>query len=337
MADHVTPAMWFETNLLLLLAALSLEAVFGYPQPLYARIAHPVVWVGAMLERAERRWNRPTLPDRRRRLNGACCVLLVVVPALAVAASLQGAAMLWAPWWAGALGLAVLAASLPAQRSLYRHVAAVRDGLDSGGLAAGRDRVRHVVGRDPASLDEAGVARAAIESLAENFSDGVVAPSLWCAVLGLPGAVAYKAVNTADSMIGHRDSRYRDFGRFAARLDDLVNLPASRLAAWWIVLAAATVPGASPGGALRAVRRDATRHRSPNAGWPEAALAGALGLRLGGPRQYAGRRVEDRWMGDGRAEATPGDIGRALALYRRACAIQLAAVALALLAIAPWR
>ena len=179
--------------------------------------------------------------------------------------------------------------------------------MDSGGLAAGRDRVRHVVGRDPASLDEAGVARAAIESLAENFSDGVVAPSLWCAVLGLPGAAAYKAVNTADSMIGHQNSRYRDFGRFAARLDDLVNLPASRLAAWWIVLAAATVPGASPGGALRAVRRDATRHRSPNAGWPEAALAGALGLRLGGSQAVRG--PQGRGLVDGR-RSRRGDAGR---------------------------
>ncbi len=329
--------MWFETNLLLLLAALLLEAVFGYPKPLFARIAHPVVWVGGILERADRRWNRPTLPDRRRRLNGACCVLSVVLLATVAAAAVQGAAMLWAQWWVAALALAPLAASLPAQRSLHDHVAAVRDGLRSGGLAAGRDRVRHVVGRDPASLDEAGVARAGIESLAENFSDGVVAPAFWCAVLGLPGAAAYKAINTADSMIGHADSRYRDFGRFAARLDDLVNLPASRLAAGWIVLAAATLPSASPGGAIRAVRRDAAQHRSPNAGWPEAALAGALGLRLGGPRQYGGRPVEDSWMGDGRAEATADDIDRALVLYRRACALQIAAVALALTAIAPWR
>ena len=131
--------------------------------------------------------------------------------------------------------------------------------------------------------------------------------------------------------------RYRDFGRFAARLDDLVNLPASRLAAGWIALAAATLPGASPGGALRAVRRDAARHRSPNAGWPEAALAGALGLRLGGPRRYGGRVVEDSWMGDGRAGATADDIDRALVLYRRACALQIAAVVLVLVAIAPWR
>ena len=329
--------MWFETNLLLLVAALSLEAAFGYPKSLFARIAHPVVWIGALLERFEHRSNRPTLPDPARRLNGVRCMLLVLAVSAGAAAILQGAAALLTPWWIAALALSVPASSLLAQRSLYEHVAAVGVGLSKDGLAEARNRVRHIVGRDPGSLDEAGVARAAIESLAENFSDGVVAPALWCAVLGLPGAAAYKAINTADSMVGHRDARFRDFGRFAARLDDLVNLPASRLAAVWIVLAAATIRGASPGGALRAVRRDAPRHRSPNAGWPEAALAGALGLGLGGPRQYPGHFVDDAWMGDGRAEATADDIDRALILYRRACAIQVAAAALAFLAIAPWR
>ena len=329
--------MWFETNLLLLVAALLVEAAFGYPKALFARIAHPVVWIGALLERFERRGNRPTLPDPARRLNGVRCMLLVLAVSAGAAAILHGAAALLAPWWIAALALSVPASSLLAQRSLHEHVAAVGVGLSTGGLAEARDRVGHVVGRDPDSLDRAGVARAAIESLAENFSDGVVAPALWCAVLGLPGAAAYKAINTADSMIGHRDARFHDFGRFAARLDDLVNLPASRLAAVWIVLAAATTRGASPGAALRAVRRDAPRHRSPNAGWPEAALAGALGLSLGGPRHYPGHFVDGAWMGDGRAEATADDIDRALILYRRACAIQLAAAALAFLAIAPWR
>ena len=333
----MTTAIWFETNLLLLVAALLVEAAFGYPIALFARIAHPVVWIGALLERFERRGNRPTLPDPARRLNGVRCMLLVLAVSAGAAAILHGAAALLAPWWIAALALSVPASSLLAQRSLHEHVAAVGVGLSTGGLAEARDRVGHVVGRDPDSLDRAGVARAAIESLAENFSDGVVAPALWCAVLGLPGAAAYKAINTADSMIGHRDARFRDFGRFAARLDDLVNLPASRLAAVWIVLAAATTRGASSGAALRAVRRDAPRHRSPNAGWPEAALAGALGLSLGGPRHYPGHFVDGAWMGDGRAEATADDIDRALILYRRACAIQLAAAALAFLAIAPWR
>jgi adenosylcobinamide-phosphate synthase len=220
---------------------------------------------------------------------------------------------------------------MPAQRSLLAHVRAVADALDAGGLAAGRRAVAHIVGRDPEQLDEAGVVRAAIESLAENFSDGVVAPGLWGAVAGLPGMVAYKAVNTADSMIGHRTPRHEAFGWASARLDDLVNLPASRLAAL-LVLIAAALGGADPAGAWQAVRRDARRHRSPNAGWPEAAMAGALGLRLAGPRIYAGVRVEDAWMGDGRAAATPSDLRRALRLYRIACAVQLAVlIALAVL------
>lgn len=331
----MTAAVWIETNILLLAAALLIEAVLGYPKALFARIGHPVVWIGALLNRMERRWNRPTLPDRRRCLNGTCCVLAVFAVSAGPAALLQGAAMLFLPWWIAALASAVLASSMLAQRSLHEHVAAVRDGLSDGGLSAGRDRLRRIVGRDTESLDEAGVSRAAIESLAENFSDAVVAPAVWFALLGFPGAAAYKAINTADSMIGHDNERFRNFGRFAARLDDLVNLPASRLGAVWIVLASATIRGTSPLDALKAVRNDASRHRSPNAGWPEAAMAGALGLRLAGPRQYPGRFVNDAWMGDGRAEATWEDIGIALRLYRRACALQIGAALLVFLAIAP--
>ncbi len=328
--------MSFEINLLLLTAALLIEAAFGYPKALFERLAHPVVWIGAAIDRMERRWNRATLPNRRRFFNGACCVLSVLIVSAGGAVVLHAAATLAAPWWAAGLALAVPASSLFAQRSLHRHVAAVRDGLAAGGLTEGRERVRHIVGRDPETLDEAGVARAAIESLAENFSDAVVAPAVWCAALGLPGAVACKAVNTADSMIGHDNERFRHFGRFAARLDDVVNLPASRLAAFWIALAAATLPRASSVAALASVNRDARRHRSPNAGWPEAAMAGALGLRLGGPRRYPGRFVDDAWMGDGRAGATADDIDRALRLYRRACSVQIAAVLALFLAIARW-
>jgi adenosylcobinamide-phosphate synthase len=170
------------------------------------------------------------------------------------------------------------------------------------------------------------VIRAAIESLAENFSDAVVAPALWCAALGLPGIAGYKAINTADSMIGHRTPRHASFGWAAARLDDVVNLPASRLAALWLILAALLHPRASAAAALRTVWRDAVKHRSPNAGWPEAAMAGALGLRLAGPRVYGTTRVDDAWMGDGRAEATVVDLRRALSLYWLACGIEIVAV-----------
>jgi adenosylcobinamide-phosphate synthase len=192
------------------------------------------------------------------------------------------------------------------------------------------------VGRDPDALDEAGICRAAIESLAENFSDGVVAPAFWTAVGGLAGGVAYKAINTGDSMIGHRTARHRDFGYAVARLDDLVNLPASRLSALLIVAAAAVTTNASAPEAWKAVWRDARRHRSPNAGYPEAAMAGALGLALAGPRVYGGVTVNDALMGDGRRDARPQDIRAALALYRRADAIFVLLVAvLALAAIGP--
>ena len=311
--------------LLITTGALLIEALVGYPKPLYRLIRHPVVWFGALIGWLDRRLNRDGQSFARRRAMGILALLLLllatVLPALAVQ---EGLLRLH---WAGIGLLALLAATLPAQSSLHEHVAAVADGLEERGLEGGRAAVAMIVGRNPESLDEAGVVRAATESLAENFSDGIVAPALWCAVGGLPGAVFYKAVNTADSMVGHRSARHAAYGWASARLDDVVNLPASRLAALWIILAASLTPGADVGGAMRAVWRDARHHRSPNAGWPEAAMAGALGLRLAGPRVYGETRVEDGWMGDGRAEATPADLRRALSLYRLACRLQLVAVA----------
>jgi adenosylcobinamide-phosphate synthase len=234
------------------------------------------------------------------------------------------------------VAVALIASTLIAQRSLHDHVERVATALEQEGLAGGRQAVSQIVGRDPDALDEAGVARAAIESLAENFSDGVVAPVFWLAIGGLAGGAAYKAINTADSMIGHRTPRHSDFGFAAARLDDLVNLPASRLSALLIVLAAAISNNASASNAWTAVWRDARHHRSPNAGWPEAAMAGALGLSLAGPRVYGGVTVDDATMGDGRREAGAQDIRAALALYRRADGILIALVAaLALAVIAP--
>jgi adenosylcobinamide-phosphate synthase len=260
---------------------------------------------------------------------------ILLAAAILPAVVAQAALLSILPALAGLLLTGILASTLLAQRSLWRHVADVADGLEQGGLDGGRRAVSRIVGRNPDSLDEPAVVRAAIESLAENFSDGVVAPALWCGAFGLPGIAAYKAVNTADSMIGHRTPRHEAFGWAAARLDDLVNLPASRLAALWLILAALLQPGASAASALRTVRRDAGKHRSPNAGWPEAAMAGALGLRLNGPRVYGTTRVEDHWMGDGRGDASLADLRRALALYRLACAIQIAVAAILLLVI--WR
>ena len=319
--------MSLSASLPLLLAALLIEAAIGYPARLFAWIGHPVTWIGALIGWLDRSLNRETMSFAIRRMAGVVALLILLSVTLAVSLALVALCRLAGPF--ALLPLALLASTLLAQRSLHEHVARVAEGLEQGGLAGGRRAVSMIVGRDPESLDESGVARAAIESLAENFSDGIVAPAFWLGLGGLPGGVLYKAINTADSMIGHRSPRHLAFGWAAARLDDLVNLPASRLTALLLIAAAALDRQAEAGAAWRAVRRDARRHRSPNAGWPEAAMAGALGLRLAGPRVYGAVRVEDGWMGDGRAEATAADIRRALALYRRSCLLLwgLAAVA----------
>ncbi len=290
----------------------------GYPDALYRAIRHPVTWMGGWLAFLERHLNRTGWSGRRRRAAGILALALLLGGTALVTTVLEWVLL---PTIIGFVLLALVCASLPAQRSLHVHVEAVAKALETGGLAAGRQAVSMIVGRNPDRLDEAAVARAAIESLAENFSDGIVAPAFWIAVGGLPGGALYKAANTADSMIGHRNARYQAFGWAAARFDDLVNLPASRLAALWLLLAA-VLARADVGGAVRAVRRDARGHRSPNAGWPEAAMAGALGLKLGGPRVYGEERVEDAFMGDGRPAATVADIRRALTLYRLACWVQ---------------
>jgi len=307
----------------LTLAALLIEAVVGYPDRLVRSIGHPVTWIGRLIRALERNCNSDTATPGRRRALGLIAVLLIV-SIVAVVTLVIERGLLLLPF--GLIGVGVLASALIAQRSLHEHVARVADALDNAGVTGGREAVSHIVGRDVAVLDVAGIARAAIESLAENFSDGVVAPVFWMLIAGLPGAAVYKAVNTADSMIGHRTPRYQAFGWAAARLDDLLNLPASRLSAFLIIAAASVTPRASASGAWRAVRRDAGRHRSPNAGYPEAAMAGALGLALAGPRSYGGVRVDDALMGDGRRAADAGDIRAALGLYRRADGLLIALI-----------
>ncbi|WP_207458454.1 adenosylcobinamide-phosphate synthase CbiB [Azospirillum sp. SYSU D00513] len=308
-----------------LAAALVIEALAGYPDALYARIRHPVVWIGALIAQLDRALNRDGDSFGTRKAAG---VLALLVLLLVTGGAASAIAELCRMLPLGGLWEALLASTLLAQRSLHDHVAAVADGFRRGGLEGGRDAVSRIVGRNPATLDEPAVCRAAIESLAENFSDGIVAPAFWLLVGGLPGIALYKAVNTADSMIGHRTPRHEAFGWAAARFDDLVNLPGSRLAALAIAAGARFTPGASAGEAWRSTRRDARRHRSPNAGWPEAAMAGALNLRLGGPRTYGATRIEDAWLGPGRTAATPDDIRDALSVYRRACMALLAGAAL---------
>jgi adenosylcobinamide-phosphate synthase len=320
------------------LAFLSLlvERAVGYPDRLFAAIGHPVNWIGALVALLDRTLNRESDPPARRRAMGVLA-LLVLLAAAIVPAMLVERLLGLIPF--GIVGIAILASSLLAQKSLAAHVGNVAEALETGGLEQGRRAVSMIVGRDPDRLDEAGVSRAAIESLAENFSDGVVAPAFWLALGGLAGGAAYKAVNTADSMIGHRSPRHEAFGWAAARFDDLVNLPASRLSALLVVGAAFLVPGACPGNAWQAVQRDARKHRSPNAGWPEAAFAGALGLSLAGPRHYHGVPIEDAEMGaGGRRDATAADIRRALRLYHAADLLLIAlAAVVAAAVILHWR
>jgi adenosylcobinamide-phosphate synthase len=310
-------------SVVLALLAMLIELGIGYPEPVLRAIGHPVAWIGALIDCLDRSLNRDaTTPIR---LGAGIVTVAVVVGITGTIAFIIQHQLLRLPF--GVFALAVAASSMIAQRSLYRHVANVAAALEKQDLGAGRAAVSHIVGRDTAELDAAGVARAAIESLAENFSDGVVAPVFWMVIAGLPGAALYKAVNTADSMIGHRTPRYAAFGWAAARLDDLINLPASRLAAFLLVTAAALLKNARPAEAWRTLARDAARHRSPNAGYPEAAMAGALGLSLAGPRRYGGVTVNDASMGDGRRDADAGDIRRALALYARADAVLIAILA----------
>ena len=319
--------------LFLTFLALLTERIFGYPDWVYRLIGHPVTWIGALISALDARWNRQGDRPAHRRLWGIFA--LAVVLAVVVSLSLVLESLLLAVPF-GFILMVLVAASLPAQRSLEQHVEAVAAALETGGLPAARRSVSMIVGRDPENLDSPAVCRAAIESLAENFSDGIVAPAFWLGVGGLAGGAAYKAVNTADSMIGHRTDRHEAFGWASARFDDLVNLPASRLSGALLVAAACLIPGASPARAIAAIRRDARHHRSPNAGWPEAAMAGALGIALAGPRSYGGHMIDARFMGEGgRTDLSASDIRRALRLARVADALLIVIFGLAALAIWP--
>ncbi len=312
----------------ILLLAFMLDAAYGDPPWLYRRVSHPVALLGRILEAAEVRWNRPGLGARARFLRGLGFVLAVVAFAGGLGWAVERLCNSFPGGW---VLEAVLASTLIAFRGLHDHVRAVAEALGFD-LDEARAAVAHIVGRDPARLDAPGVARAAAESLAENFSDGVVAPLFWFALLGLPGLCAYKALNTLDSMIGQRNPRFEHFGKAAARLDDALNWVPARLAGLLFVLAALVLPQASAARAFRTMWRDAPRHRSPNAGWPEAALAGALGFALAGPRHYPDGVVPDHWMGDGRAELDAADLRAALRLYLVAGALIAGLLAVAWLA-----
>jgi adenosylcobinamide-phosphate synthase len=310
--------------LLILLIALIVDAVIGDPDSIWRRYPHPVVWIGSLIGLLDKKLNREAQSYQIRRLFGLLA-LIILLAACGTLAFLLDTALRKLPYHLLVCG--ILASVLIAQNSLYVHVARVRDAFHSGGLQAARRAVSMIVGRNPDTLDEAGVSRAAIETTAENFSDGVVAPVFWFAFFGLPGLVLYKTINTADSMIGHRSPRYEPFGWAAAKLDDIVNLLPARLAGLLVALVAPLV-GGSIAISLKIMVRDAGLHKSPNAGWPEAAMAGALGLALAGPRQYADRFVPDEFLNaEGRVNATPDDISRALRLLVGACSLMFTVVA----------
>lgn len=306
-----------------MLVALMLDAAIGWPQNLYTRIGHPVTWLGMLINAGDRRLNRAQAGDASRRIAGILLAGTVVALAAAIALA---ASRLLPGGWVGAILTGILAWPLVAARSLHDHVDAVATPLAAGDLAAARQAVSMIVGRNPDLLDDAGIARAAAESLAENTSDGIVAPLFWGMLLGLPGIAAYKAINTMDSMIGHRTPRYEAFGWAAARIDDVANLAPARLTGLLFALASSR-----PGAAFRIMLRDARSHRSPNAGWPESAFAGALGIRLSGPRTYAGRVADEPWLNGTAPDPRPGDLARGLALYRRAMMMLAALMALAIL------
>lgn len=302
--------------LLLLYAGLVVDALFGDMRALFRAVPHPVVLAGRAIAWFETRLNRARRSTAARRLRGVLTVIVLVGLAAAIGWIVQS---LCRTTLLGAAVEAFVVGLLVAQRSLFEHVAAVSSALLHQGLAGGQAAVAHIVGRDPYRLDGPGVARAAIESLAENFSDGVVAPALWYLALGLPGLFAYKMANTLDSMIGHKSERYRAFGWAAARLDDLLNLIPAPISGLLIAAAALFERPSAAWHSARILLRDGRKHHSPNAGWPEAAMAGALGLMLAGPRHYHEGVVTDPFLGDGTPVATVTDINRALRLYFRAC------------------
>jgi adenosylcobinamide-phosphate synthase len=316
---------------LALAAALLVDRLAGDPPSLWSRAPHPAALIGKLIDMLDAKLNDPLQSFSRRRRRGVAAILAV--------AALAGTAGVFLELAFSALPFSLLlnaiaASALIAQKSLVDHVQRVADRLASEGLEGGRDAVALIVGRDISVLDEGGVSRAAIESAAENFSDGVVAPALWYVLLGLPGLIVYKAVNTADSMIGNRSPRHDAFGWAAARLDDLLNLVPARLSALLIAAAAVFVRG-DMRRAGRIAWRDARLHKSPNAGWPEAAAAGALGLALGGPRRYGAIEVDGAWLNpEGRSNAGATDIRRAIRLIDAAWAILFGLACLTALLIA---
>jgi adenosylcobinamide-phosphate synthase len=319
------PAMtWLFETFFVLAAALAFDRLVGDPAWVWRRVPHPVVLAGRAITWFDQKLNREALPFAERRRRGIAVLVVLAVAGIVLGWTVE---LVLRSSLIGLAIEAVVAAVFFAQKSLIDHVANVGRELETGSLERAQLAVADIVGRDVTVLDESAVARAAIESAAENFSDGVVAPAFWFLLLGLPGLLLFKVVSTADSMIGYRSPRYEAFGWASARFDDVLNYVPARLSAL-LLSWAALLSGRDGGAARRAAVADASRHKSPNAGWPEAALAGALGLALGGPRRYGETAVDGAWLNEaGRAGAGPADIRRAIRLIDTAWAIMLVLIA----------
>jgi adenosylcobinamide-phosphate synthase len=292
-----------------LLAGFLVEATVSWPMAVFRKIGHPVSWIGHLISKLEAFLNRPSHSPVRLRAYGAITVFLVLVacvsPAVAVSSVLPNG-------WSGVLIGGLLSWPFLATRSLYDHVQAIALPLARGQTDQARGAVSLIIGRNPETLDDKAIARASLESLAENSSDGVIAPLFWGLVFGLPGLVGYKVINTFDSMIGHRSARYVHFGMAAARLDDLANLIPSRITGGLFTVVSGRLRHAG-----KVMFRDANQHRSPNAGWPEAAMAAALDIRLSGPRVYGNMVANEPWLNGEAADPDAGSVSRGLGLYQR--------------------
>lgn len=317
-------------GLSVLLLALVIDRFAGDPAWIWSRIPHPVVWFGRAIGFADRRFNRRDLPEAEVKTRGVLVITVLVTLSLIIGFLLE---LLFKEL--KILGLAaevLIVFTLLAQKSLADHVGAVAMALRERGVVGGREAVSMIVGRDTESLGYAGICRAAIESLAENFADGVVAPAFWFGLLGLPGLLAYKMINTADSMIGHKNERHLHFGWAAARLDDVVNYIPARISILLIALGSLISSGEKAARrALTIALRDHGHHRSPNSGWPEAAMAGALDIQLAGPRIYGGELVAEPFLNEmGSSDARSRHILSAIKIFYSACHSLIGVVAILL-------
>ncbi|MDI2090917.1 adenosylcobinamide-phosphate synthase CbiB [Commensalibacter oyaizuii] len=306
-------------NLKVIIVAIIIDSLWGDPKTIYKKIPHPIIWIGTLIHKLDHHLNHHNDPSFIQKRNGFFALAIATFIPMIIGTILQKILFKILPKSIAILICAFITSIFIAKRSLYEHVKAVETPLHTQNIPAARIAVSQIVGRKTDHLDQSGICRAAIESLAENFSDGVIAPIFWGCVGGLPGIIAYKAINTADSMIGHKTAKYLYFGYAAAKTDDYINYPASRLSALWITLAVKRNLIKT----IKKIKKEAKKHNSPNAGWPEAAMALGLSIQLGGPRQYKEGTVDTDWIGNGRKILSYQDIKNALRVFQISCRFNL--------------